>query len=312
MKKVMMVNTIKIGCYGKDLRSKGMKNLKMILDDNKLIYTYNRVNKMFYVLIDSLTTYKAVENIYNNFMVEYDKEFMEVYVPADTKEDGHYIIGQEDKKEGNEIEMNLQLLARKSDTEQAKLVETLIKCELVEDIESISINGDYIETDLGEFLIFDNYTDAEAEAVEQCKQIMEDCGLTETLIFEAEIQGLIDTQWFIDYWQELHEFNAYEEGIQYIATDEEMEQLENGEITEEEIRDNYFNMLQDSIKGQEIEEYKFQFGEGYFNDILIREGLIDIEALSQWCVDIDGVAHFLASYDGEEIEENGYYIYRIN
>ena len=39
MKKVMMVNTIKLGCYGKDLRSKNMKNLKMILDDNKLIYT---------------------------------------------------------------------------------------------------------------------------------------------------------------------------------------------------------------------------------------------------------------------------------
>ena len=91
-----------------------------------------------------------------------------------------------------------------------------------------------------------------------------------------------------------------------------MEQLENGEISEEEIRDNYFNMLQDSIKGQEMEEYKFQFGEEYFNDTLIREGLIDIEALATWCVDMDGVAHYLASYDGEEIDENGYYIYRTN
>ena len=196
--------------------------------------------------------------------------------------------------------------------DNTKLETTLVQCDLVEDIESISIDGDYVETDLGEYLVFDNYAAAENKAIEQCKQIIEECGLTENLIFEAEIQGLIDASWFIDFWNELHEFNAYEEDIQYLATEEEMEQLENGEISEEEIRDNYFNSLQDSIKGQEMEEYKYQFGEKQFHDILIREGLIDIDALAQWCVDMDGAAHFLASYDGEEIEENGYYIYRVN
>ena len=196
--------------------------------------------------------------------------------------------------------------------DNTKLETTLIKCDLVEDVESIEIDNNIITTDLGEYLVFYDYTDAENEAVEQCKQIIEECGLTENLIFEAEIQGLINESWFKEWWKELHECNAYDESIQYIATDEEMEQLENGEISEEEIRDNYFNMLQDSIQGQEIEEYKFQFGEEYFNDTLIREGLIDIEALAQWCVDMDGVAHYLATYDGEEIDENGYYIYRTN
>ena len=196
--------------------------------------------------------------------------------------------------------------------DNTKLETTLIKCDLVEDIESIDVNGDYMETDLGEYLIFDNYTNAENEAIEQCKQIIEECGLTENLIFEAEIQGLIDTQWFIDFWEEIHESSTYEEDIQYIASDEEMEQLENGEISEEEIRDNYFNSLQDSIKGQEMDEYKYQFGEEQFHDTLIKNNLIDIDTLSQWCVDMDGVAHFLAHYDGEEIEENGYYIYRVN
>lgn len=196
--------------------------------------------------------------------------------------------------------------------DNTNLVDTLIQCDLVEDVESIEIDSNIITTDLGEYLVFYDYTDAENEAVEQCKQIIEECGLTENLIFEAEIQGLINESWFKEWWKELHECNAYDESIQYIATDEEMEQLENGEISEEEIRDNYFNMLQDSIKGQEMEEYKFQLGEEYFNDTLIKEGLIDIEALAQWCVDMDGVAHFLASYDGEEIDENGYYIYRTN
>ena len=214
--------------------------------------------------------------------------------------------------EGFKIDKVVNNLTNEVIYDNTNLVDTLIKCDLVEDVESIEIDSNNIITDLVEYIVFNNYTDAEAEAVEQCKQIMEDCGLSDSLIFEAEIQGLIDTQWFIDYWQGLHEFNAYDESIQYIATDEEMEQLENGEISEEEIRDNYFNMLQDSIKGQEIEEYKFQFGEGYFNDTLIREGLIDIEALATWCVDMDGVAHYLATYDGEEIDENGYYIYRTN
>lgn len=196
--------------------------------------------------------------------------------------------------------------------DNTNLVNTLIKCDLVEDVESIEIDSNTITTDLGEYLVFYDYTDAENEAVAQCKQTIEDCGLSDSLIFEAEIQGLINKSWFEEYWEELHEFNAYNEGIQYIATDEEMEQLENGDITEEEIRDNYFNMLQDSIKGQEMEEYKFQFGEQDFQDILIKEGLIDIEALATWCVDMDGVAHYLASYDGEEIEGNGYYIYKVN
>ena len=193
-----------------------------------------------------------------------------------------------------------------------ELTNVLVKCDLIEDIDSISVNGDYVETDLGEFLIYDNYEDAETEAVEQCKQIIEDCGLTENLIFEAEIQGLIDDSWFIEFWNELHEFNAYEEDIQYIVNDKEMEQLENGEISEDEIRENYFNSLQDSIKGLEMDEYKYQFGEQQFHEILIKENLIDIDALSRWCVDMDGVAHYLASYDGEEIEENGFYIYRVN
>ena len=198
-----------------------------------------------------------------------------------------------------------------------ELTNVLVKCELVEDVETVEvgtnyINGTYVSTDLGEYLVYNSYEDAETDAVEQCKQIIDECGLTENLIFEAEIQGMIDEDWFIDFWKETYEFMAYEEGIEYIASDEEMEQLENEEITEDDIRENYFNSLQDSINGQEMNEYKYQFGDEQFHDILIKEGLIDIDALAQWCVDMDGVAHFLASYDGEEIEEEGYFIYRTN
>ena len=265
MKKVMMVNTIKLGCYGKDLRSKDMKNFTVIYKDGKVVNQDTLTSVKQLMGLDRLNINLVINNLNNDILLD-----------------------------------------------NTKLEATLVKCDLVEDIDSIRVHDDYVETDLGEYLVFDNYVDAENAAVEQCKQIIEDCGLGENLIFEAEIQGLIDESWFVDFWEEFNEANAYDEDIRYIADDKEKEQLENGEITEEEIRDQYFNSLQNSIKGQEMEEYKYQFGEEHFQDTLIREGLIHIDALAKWCVDMDGVAHFLASYDGEEIEENGYYIYRTN
>ena len=196
--------------------------------------------------------------------------------------------------------------------DNTKLESTLVQCDMVDDIESIEFNGNYVNTDIGEYLIFDSYIDAENQAIENCINIIEDCGLTENLIFEAECKNLIKYSWFESFWEEHHEFIAYEEDIQYIATEDELEQLENGEITEDEIRENYFNGLQSSIEGQEMDEYKWQFGEEDFQRVLVEYNLIDIEGLAKWCVDMDGVGHFLATYDGDEIECNGYYIYRTN
>lgn len=200
-----------------------------------------------------------------------------------------------------------------------KLVGLLVNAGLIEDVESVTHTyiNEYdpemaIESLEGDFSIFSNYSDAENHAIEICKNIIEDCGISENLLFEAEIQGMIDESWFKDFWRETHEYQAYEEGIQYIASDEQLEQLENGDITEDEIRENYLEGLNSSIDGQWVSEYKFQFGESEFQQVLIRENLIDIEELAKYCVDIDGVGHFIASYDGEETEQEGYYIYRTN
>ena len=200
---------------------------------------------------------------------------------------------------------------------EKQIVNLLVKAELIEDVESVTdvyINDNNVAIDTleGDFVIYNNYNDAEADAVEVSKEIMEDCGLTENLIFEAECQGLIDTNWFKDYWKEQYEHMAYNEGIEYIASDEQLEMLENGEVTEDDIREWHYDSLMHSIKGQWMEEYKFQFGESEFQRVLDHEGLIDTDALAKWCVDMDGVAHYLASYDHEEVEQDGYYIYRTN
>ena len=200
---------------------------------------------------------------------------------------------------------------------EMEIVEAFNNNYILDEIESngeieIATNGEYIELNGYEYLAFTDYEDAEQRAIEYAEEIMLDCGLTDDLILEADLQGLIYNQWFIDFWEEQHSFMAYDEGIEYIATEEELEQMEAGELTADEVRENYFNSLQSSIKGQEVEEFKFQFGEEYFNNLLIKENLIDTEALAKWCVYMDGVAHYLASYDGEEISEGELYLYRVN
>ena len=214
--------------------------------------------------------------------------------------------------EGFKIDKIVNNLNNEVIYDNTNLVDALIRCELVEDVESIEIDSNTITTDLGEYKVFYNYTDAENEAIEQCKQIIEDCGLSENLIFEAEIKGWIDEEYFKEYWEELHYSMAYDEGIYNIMDSDEVDLYESGDLSEDAIRENYYNALQDSIQNNWIDEFKYQFGDELFNEIVMKENLIDIEALAQWCVDMDGVAHFLASYDGEEIEENGYYIYKTN
>ena len=189
-----------------------------------------------------------------------------------------------------------------------------IKIEDVQDITIYEMDNNIlnIEVEGFEFTVSDDYTALEELATEQVKEIIEDCGLTQNLIDEAYIKGWIDESWFEDYWREHNEFLAYEEDIQYIATEEELEELENGQTTEEEIREHYYNDLQSSIENNWVDEFKYQLGDEEFQRVLLQENLIDIDEVANWCVDMDGVAHYIAHYDGDEIECNGYYIYRTN
>lgn len=62
------------------------------------------------------------------------------------------------------------------------------------------------------------------------------------------------------------------------------------------------------------EEYKIQFGEDDFNAV-VKEGRVDIdmETVVDECISMDGIAHFVARYDGNEHDlGNGLYAYRVN
>ena len=116
-----------------------------------------------------------------------------------------------------------------------------IKIEDMQDINIYEEGNDIlrVEVDGFEFITSDSYTALEKEAVRQTIHIIEDCGLTENLIFEAELKGWIDEEYFIEYWEDLHYSMAYDEDIYYIIDSDEVELYESGELLEDDIRENY-------------------------------------------------------------------------
>ena len=48
------------------------------------------------------------------------------------------------------------------------------------------------------------------------------------------------------------------------------------------------------------------------NNDVIEQCINDMDSFIEAAISADGRGHFMSSYDGEEIEQDGYYIYRIN
>ena len=60
------------------------------------------------------------------------------------------------------------------------------------------------------------------------------------------------------------------------------------------------------------DHYAFNFGDQEARELLTKHGLIDIDGAAEDAVATDGVGHFLAHYDGNELEVGGTYWYRQN
>ena len=156
-----------------------------------------------------------------------------------------------------------------------------------------------------EYECYDDYDDAEEAAKEDIKNLIDDCGGVmhvgfqwgnlggrEQYISESDAASVVRE----DFEQMLSDMSDEEKQEQYEETDDET-------IIEHEM--DYINSYVDYIVDN--------WGEDQL-DNLIKRGIIDfdIDQLAQDCVDADGVAHNLASYDGDEIELDGWWAYRRN
>lgn len=185
----------------------------------------------------------------------------------------------------------------------------------IQDGEEIEIKHEYnniFNINGAEYAIYNDYDAAEEEAVEQTIEILKDCGLNDFLEDVAINHNMLDLQWFKDANEEHANFYAYDESIEFIADAEELEQLERGEITEDEIRENIYNNMIIEDAAEAFNDFVFNFGREYTMEIIKKYDLLNYEELAQYCVDVDGVGHTLAYYDGEELEYNNYYLYRVN
>ena len=105
-----------------------------------------------------------------------------------------------------------------------------------------------------------------------------------------------------------------------MLTDDDFEVDEDGEIDYsicnadiDDKKEEYIDYLCDDIDDP-VQYLIDNYGEEWLTDLLKdNSNLIDMEAIIDECISEDGIAHFLAKYDGEELElENGLYAYRTN
>ena len=201
------------------------------------------------------------------------------------------------------------------DLEILPALNVLAYFEEIQDGEEIEIKHEYdniFNINGAEYAIYNDYDAAEEEAVEQTIEILKDCGLNDFLEDVAINHNMLNLNWFKDANKEYATFYAYDESIDFIADAEELEQLERGEITEDEIRENIYNNMIIEDAAEAFNDFVFNFGREYTMEIIKKYDLLNYEELAQYCVDVDGVGHTLAYYNGEELEYNNYYLYRVN
>ena len=216
---------------------------------------------------------------------------------------------------------------------QGWMKEALLNLQLVEDDNSLQItytneNSFYVEGDSAEYRVFETYAIAYNTAIEQVREDLEenpDYFNQDWLMNWVDVDDTIENI-LEEYYRSYADDIAFEDDSTYnnrlIA-----EMVANGLMTEEEAtsedaddiaEDNVDNLVdlyvEENMEGDKgVEWYISNFGQDDFRDLVIDNNLIDISGASEDAVDTDGVAHFLSSYDGEEIElDNDVVAYRTN
>lgn len=179
----------------------------------------------------------------------------------------------------------------------------------------------YFDTPEGEYIVATS-EEAHKLAVEDIKNLFDDLGVDSfTPNFRQWIyDNAVDSHWFKDALYEFEE--SYVNDIESEEGRLEDELVDAGIVTPEDFesedfdiddaKQRYIDYLVDHA-GDPIEFYKDNLGQNEFNHVAKTHNLIDIDMVAEEAIEWDGVAHFIARYDGEEIElSNGLFAYRTN
>lgn len=159
----------------------------------------------------------------------------------------------------------------------------------VDPAEISELDKDYYDTPEGEYLVLDE-DGAYSRAADEIRMTFDDMGLE---AFTPSFQEYIINNCLSD--------SAIREFI-----DEEIDYFESQEDDPERLE--YLRSLE--TRDEMLDYIKEVFGD--LSDF-VKEDNIDINKVIEEAIKQDGVAHFIAYYDGEENElGNGYYAYRVN
>jgi len=201
------------------------------------------------------------------------------------------------------------------------------------DPSTIKVAGDYTdniyETEDGEEYWVGNEDEAREATKEDIENFIDDLGIEgftpdfRDWIYENAID--LDLEEYV-----LEDYLSYAKDIEDEPDDEygtrlAAECVEAGLISEEDFENGEYTgdedleeLLGQHLAGQ-VDNYAEwvvnNFGSDYLKDFLDKYGYgsIDYDAITDEAISWDGIAHFLARYDGEEIElEDGLYAYRQN
>lgn len=133
------------------------------------------------------------------------------------------------------------------------------------------------------------------------------------------IMNALETDWFEYAVRESYE--SYVDGIKYEEGRFEEEILDAGIISEEDVEngydedeaaEKYVDYLVENA-GDPVDYCGDNFGWDWVTQMANDHGLIDMDVVVEECIDQDGIAHFIARYDGDEHDlGNGLYAYRTN
>lgn len=182
------------------------------------------------------------------------------------------------------------------------------------------------ETPEGDYLVVDKH-EARELAEDDIKNLFDDIGMDSftTDFRDWIIRNALETDWFED---------AVRESMQYYAEDiaEESddtyesrlvaEMVEAGCISDEDVESPDFDAndhIDDFVAhltaqaGDPVDYCGDNFGWDWVSQAADKNNLINMDAVVDECIELDGIAHFISRYDGEEHDlGNGLYAYRTN
>ena len=216
--------------------------------------------------------------------------------------------------------------------------------DLYEDLEeaiegeiTASYNNSF-EADNGEYEVV---TDSEADglAEERVNDLLDDVGVFGLSDYTTQwvIDNALTTDWFEEAQNESNEFyvediesetpsdsdrfinRLHEEMYDEDVIDLELEYDDDDEVmnedeVEKKVEDSKWDFVQKLNNNYDdpIEWYKDNFGSEAVSEVAKKHDLVDTDEVVEMIIETDGRGHVISSYDGEEYENDRYYIYRTN